>query len=86
MELTRKASHTVRSNYFEISGHRSIYNSGWRAVFPYPRPSFSECSVTLGTPTDEKKLRELGAKSWELYRVDEGFSETKNLAEGHRDN
>jgi len=33
----------------------------------------------------EDKLRELDAKGWELYHVDEDFSETRNLAVDHRD-
>jgi len=33
----------------------------------------------------EEKLRELDAKGWELYHVDDDFSETRNLAEAHRD-
>lgn len=41
--------------------------------------------MPFGTPIDEKKLRELDAKGWELYHVDEDYSETKNLAETNRD-
>ncbi len=73
------------TQYFEMFGHRSIYHNGWRAVCPYPGPSFKEASVPLGAPIDEKKLRELDAKYWELYHVEEDFAETKNLAETHRD-
>ena len=80
-----KAESKHHTQYFEMFGHRSIYHNGWRAVCPYPGPSFSEASVALGTPIDEKKLRELDAKGWELYHIDEDFSETNNLAETHRD-
>ena len=48
-------------------------------------PSFKEASVALGTPIDEKKLRELDAKGWELYNLDQDYSETKNLADTNRD-
>ncbi|HEY6307016.1 MAG TPA: arylsulfatase [Candidatus Angelobacter sp.] len=80
-----KAETKHHTQYFEMFGHRSIYHNGWRAVCPYPGPSFKESPVQLGTPIDEKKLRELDAKGWELYHVDEDFAETKNLADKHRD-
>lgn len=73
------------TQYFEMFGHRSLYHDGWRAVCPYPGPSFQEASVALGTPIDEKKLRELDATAWELYNLNEDYSETKNLAGTHRD-
>ena len=73
------------TQYFEMLGHRSIYHNGWRAVCPYPGPSFKESTVPLGTAIDEKKLRELDAKGWELYHVDEDFAENENVAEIHRD-
>lgn len=79
------AENKHHTQYFEMFGHRSVYHNGWRAVCPYPGPSFSESSVPLGTPIDEKRLRELDAKGWELYHVDEDFSETKNLAQTNRD-
>jgi arylsulfatase A-like enzyme len=79
------AENKHKTQYFEMFGHRSIYHNGWRAVCPYPGPSFSESTVPLGTPIDEKRLRELDAKGWELYHVDEDFSETKNLAQTNRD-
>jgi arylsulfatase len=80
-----KAQSNHHTQYFEMFGHRSIYHDGWRAVCPYPGPSFQESPVPLGTPIDEKKLRELDAKGWELYHIDEDYSETKNLAETNRD-
>jgi arylsulfatase A-like enzyme len=80
-----KAQTNHNTQYFEMLGHRSIYHNGWRAVCPYPGPSFQESTVALGAPIDEKKLRELDAKSWELYHVDEDYAETRNLAETNRD-
>jgi hypothetical protein len=80
-----KAQSNHHTQYFEMLGHRSIYHNGWRAVCPYPGPSFQESTVALGTPIDEKKLRELDAKGWELYHIDEDYSETNNLAETNRD-
>ena len=75
-----KAASKHDTQYFEMFGHRSIYHNGWRAVCPYPGPSFAEASVELGTPITEDKLRELDAKHWELYNVEEDPAETKNLA------
>ena len=79
-----KAASKHDTQYFEMFGHRSIYHNGWRAVCPYPGPSFAEASVELGTPITEDKLRELDAKHWELYNVEEDPAETRNLAEKER--
>jgi len=77
-----ESKHTTQ--YFEMFGHRSIFHNGWRAVCPYPGPSFREASVELGTPIDEDELRELDARHWELYNVDVDPAETHNLAEKER--
>src|SRR5262249_60562993 len=37
-----------------------------------------------GEPVTEDKLRELDAQGWELYHVDEDFSENKNVAAENR--
>jgi arylsulfatase A-like enzyme len=38
------------TQYFEIIGHRAIDLDGWRAVCPWPGPSFAEADVPFGTP------------------------------------
>jgi len=74
------------TQYFEMFGHRAIYHNGWRAVCPVPGPSFAEAGVGFGDVIiTEEKLRQLDAHAWELYHVAEDFTETKNLAETHRD-
>ena len=73
------------TQYFEMFGHRSLYHDGWRAVCPWPGPSFSESGLTFGAPIDYAKLIELDAHGWELYNVKEDFAETKNLAAEERD-
>jgi arylsulfatase A-like enzyme len=75
-----------KTQYFEMFAHRSIYHDGWRAVCPFPGPSFKEAKTFFGQLTlTEEKLRELDAKGWELYNVTEDPAETKNLADKHRD-
>jgi arylsulfatase A-like enzyme len=81
-----KAEGHHKTQYFEMFAHRAIYHDGWRAVCPFPGTSFAEAKVFFGQlPLTEEKLRELDAKSWELYHVAEDFAETKNLAGEQRD-
>jgi arylsulfatase len=81
-----KAETGHHTQYFEMMGHRAIYHDGWRAVCPVPGPSFTEAGMGFGDMViTEDKLRELDAKGWELYHVDEDFSETRNLSADRRD-
>ena len=73
------------TQYFEMLGHRSIYHDGWRAVCPWPGPSFTEAGVGFGQPISADTLSELDADGWELYHVAEDFAETHNVAGEHRD-
>ena len=72
-----ESEHKVQ--YFEMLGHRSIYHDGWRAVCPWPGPSFAE-GHPFGTPIPAETLTEMDANSWELYHVAEDFAENHNLA------
>ncbi|MEZ4598960.1 MAG: arylsulfatase [Syntrophotaleaceae bacterium] len=72
------------TQYFEMFGHRSLYHDGWRAVCPWPGTSFTESGLPFGAPIDYDKLIELDARGWELYNMDEDFTETVNLAEKER--
>ncbi len=81
-----KAPSAHVTQYFEMFGHRSIDHDGWRAVCPWPGPSFTEAGAGFGQlPLTEDRLRELDAKGWELYHVAEDVAETRNLAESRRD-
>ncbi len=73
------------TQYFEMIGHRSIYHDGWRAVCPWPGPSFAEAAQPFGAPISADALSELDANGWELYHVDEDFAETHNVAADNRD-
>ena len=73
------------TQYFEMLGHRSIYHDGWRAVCPWPGPSFAEAGRPFGEPISAEKLAELDAEGWELYHVAEDPAENHDLAAEHRD-
>jgi len=75
------------TQYFEMFGHRAIDHDGWRAVCPWPGPSFAEAGPgkPLGTPITSADLTDLDAHHWELYHVAEDPAENHNLAERHRD-
>ena len=64
-----------------MMGHRSLYHDGWRAVCPWPGPSFADSGRTFGTPITFDMLTELDARGWELYNLKEDFAETNNLAD-----
>jgi arylsulfatase len=69
------------TQYFEMFGHRSIYHNGWRAVCPWPGPSFVEAGKAFGAPMSYEELTELDAHGWELYHVAEDPAENQNLAD-----
>ncbi|MCK9493914.1 MAG: arylsulfatase [Dehalococcoidia bacterium] len=71
------------TQYFEMFGHRSIYHDGWRAVCPYPGPSFTEATglgYAFGQDLTIERLRERDLDGWELYRVTDDPAEVHNLA------
>ncbi len=51
---TPDAASKHRTQYFEMLGHRSIYHDGWRAVCPWPGPSFAEAGRRL-RPADLRR-------------------------------
>lgn len=72
------------TQYFEMFGHRSIYHDGWRAVCPWPGPSFAEAGKPFGTPLPAQTLTDLDAHGWELYHVEQDFAENHNVAAENR--
>jgi arylsulfatase len=73
------------TQYFEMLGSRAIYHDGWRAVCPWPGPSFTEAGVGFGQPISAEKLSQLDAAHWELYHVDEDFAENTDVAASNRE-
>jgi arylsulfatase len=82
-EATAPSRHITQ--YFEMLGHRSLYHDGWRAVCPWPGPSFAESEHRFGDPISYEQLIQLDANGWELYNLQEDFAETNNLAATERD-
>ena len=80
-----KAEGTHITQYFEMMGHRSLYHEGWRAVCPWPGPSFAEAGKGFGeAPMPAELLTEMDANNWELYHVAEDFTENDNVAADNR--
>jgi arylsulfatase len=72
------------TQYFEMLGHRSIYHEGWRAVCPWPGPSFAEAGKPFGVAIPAEELTQLDAKSWELYNIAQDVTENSNIAAENR--
>jgi arylsulfatase len=72
------------TQYFEMMGHRSLYHDGWRAVCPWPGPSFTESGKAFGEPITADKLTELDAKGWELYHIEKDWAENYDVAADNR--
>jgi arylsulfatase len=72
------------TQYFEMLGHRSIYHDGWRAICPWPGPSFAEAGKPFGVAISAEELTQLDAKGWELYNIAEDVAENNNIAAENR--
>ena len=73
------------TQYFEMMGHRSIYHKGWRAVCPWPGPSFTEAGKGFGAPISRETLNDLDAHHWELYHVEKDVAENYDIASENRE-
>jgi arylsulfatase len=73
------------TQYFEMFGHRAIDHDGWRAVCPWPGPSFAEAGRPFGAAITAGTLTDLDADHWELYHVAADPAENHDLAGQHRD-
>ncbi len=63
-----KAAGRHKTQYFEIFGNRAIYSDGWVAATVHK------------APWEAAPRHKLAEDVWELYNVDEDFSETNDLA------
>ncbi len=64
----------LRTQYFEIMGSRGVYHDGWFAgTFGPRKPWVADLSGLLGWNPDNDP--------WELYNIDEDFSQALDLAE-----
>ncbi len=67
-----KAASTRKTQYFEIFGNRAIYHDGWMASTTPPEPPW-----LMGT----KEMPEVvNGYKWELYNINEDFSQSNNIA------
>ena len=69
-----KAPGTRHTQFFDIMASRAIYHDGWVAAAPGPRDPW-----VGGMPKGIKEWSPLTDK-WELYHIDEDWSEANNLA------
>lgn len=79
---------THATQYFEMFGHRSIDHEGWRAVCPWPAPSYTgaaQLGRKVGDPITPDLLELLDREGWELYNTIEDPSESRNVAAQHPD-
>ena len=71
-----KAPGRLLTQYFEIMGSRGIYHDGWFASAFGPRIPWvpgQSASLSSWTPDDDR---------WELYHIDEDWSQANDLAAG----
>jgi arylsulfatase A-like enzyme len=67
-----KAPSRKQIQYFEMLGNRAIWYNGWKAVTYHGRQ-----------PWENKSKWSFDEDKWELYNVEEDFSECRNLADKH---
>jgi hypothetical protein len=70
-----KAPETHREQYFEIFGNRAIYKDGWVAAAKRPYLPWKLIESGLSIYTSDP-----ATDRWELYHVDQDFSEATDLA------
>ncbi|MGR5276094.1 sulfatase-like hydrolase/transferase [Vibrio rotiferianus] len=62
---------TRKTQYFEVAGHMAIYHEGWMA------------SAFHGVPWAFIGSKGFDDVTWELYNIDEDFSQANDLAKSH---
>jgi arylsulfatase len=61
-----------RTQYFEMLANRALYHDGWVACTTPKRPPWVNVGGSTKNPADEY--------AWELYHVEDDFSEARNVA------
>jgi arylsulfatase len=74
-----------RTQYFELLGHRALHHDDWRAVCPWPGPSWKEAGRPFGSQLSKADLAVADSQGWELYNVRVDPAETQNVAAEHRE-
>jgi hypothetical protein len=82
-EASAPSKHVTQ--YFEMFGHRALDHDSWRAVCPWPGPSFVEAGKPFGAPISAETLAALDAQGWELYHIAEDIAENHNVAADNRE-
>ena len=72
------AKTTKRAQYFEILGSRGVYHDGWMACVFGPRAPWSTDMHGIFNWNPEKDV-------WELYKLNEDYSQSKNLAKKYQE-
>ena len=67
--------------YFEMFGHRGIWNDGWKAVALHPTNDLARRYGLQLQPHDG----DFDADVWELFNLDQDFSEAHDLAAQYPD-
>lgn len=70
-----KAKDLRKTQYFEMFTNRAIYHEGWMACSAGPPP----------WGTGGRNLETLNNARWELYNIDQDFSQANDLAKKHPD-
>ena len=71
------AAEVRRTQYFELLGSRSIYHDGWKATTDH---------VSEGVRDEELLMtgsRDFATDHWALFRLDDDFSEARDLSADH---
>ncbi|MEQ9396971.1 arylsulfatase [Haliea sp.] len=66
-----------QTQYFEVHGHRSIYHQGWLASARH-----SMLPWEVGLPVSPTPFED---DVWELYHLEQDFSQSRDLAQAHPD-
>lgn len=71
------------SQYFEMYGHRAIWAAGWKAVTAHWTPEME--AMFFGAAEPGSTHGAFDDDEWELYHLDDDFSECQDLAAQHPD-